>query len=97
MQVSQDFAIGNEGQRLHVEVSPLNGRRIMKHQEDAGNGKNNEEETGNSSQAEGIRELQSMPFDLCRKNMKKEIVVDHHRPFQIGIRYPGSEDRAPNC
>jgi len=29
--------------------------------------------------------------------MEEEVVIDHHGAFQIGIRYSGSEDGAPNC
>jgi hypothetical protein len=31
MQISQNFAIENQGQGLHIEVSPFNGGRIMEH------------------------------------------------------------------
>jgi len=64
----------------------------MKHQEDAGDRKDDEEETGNPPQAERIGELKAMAFDLCRENVEEEVVVDQQGPLQIGIRYPRPED-----
>ncbi len=67
----------------------------MEHQENAGDRQNDEEETGNSPQAERIRESKAMALDLGRENMEEEVVVDEKRALQIGIRKSGSEDRAP--
>jgi hypothetical protein len=69
----------------------------MKHQEYASDRKNDEKEKGDSSQAECIRETDAVAFDFCRKDMKEEVVIDEHGPLQIGIGYPGSEDRTPYC
>ncbi len=68
----------------------------MKHQEYAGDRKNDEEEKGNTSHAEGIRETEAVTFDLRREDMKEEVVIDEHGPLQIGIGYSGSEDRTPH-
>ncbi len=67
----------------------------MKHQEYASDRKNDEEEKGDASQAEGIGKAKAMAFHLRREDMKEEVMIDHHGPFQIGIGYPRSEDRAP--
>jgi len=64
----------------------------MKHQEDASDRKDDEEETGNASQTERIGELKAMAFDLCRENVEEEVVVDQQGPLQIRIRYPRPED-----
>jgi hypothetical protein len=69
----------------------------MEHQEDASDGKDKKEKAGNPSKTEGIGESEAVPFYLCRENMEKEVVIDHHGPFQIGIRYSGSENRTPHC
>ena len=68
----------------------------MEHQEDACDRQNDEEETRNSPQAEGIGESEAMALDLSRENMEEEVVVDQHGPLQIRIRYPGPEDGAPH-
>jgi hypothetical protein len=67
----------------------------VEHQKNSGDREYDEEKARNSSEAEGIRELKSMAFHLCGKEMEEEIVIHHHRPFQIRIRYSGSEDGAP--
>jgi hypothetical protein len=69
----------------------------MEHQEYARDRKNDEEEKGDSSQAERISESKAMAFDLCREDVEKEVVVDQHGSFQIGIRYSSSEDGSPKC
>ena len=69
----------------------------MKHQEDASDRKNDEEETRDSAQAEGIGEFEAVAFDLCRENVEEEVIVDQQGPLQIRIRYPGPEDGAPEC
>ena len=81
---------------MHIEVGPFDRGRIMKHQEYASDRENDEEETGNSSQAEGIGESETMAFYLGREDMEKEVVIHHHGSFQIGIRKPGSEYRLPH-
>jgi hypothetical protein len=53
----------------------------MEHQEYAGDRKNDEEEEGNSSQAEGIGEPKAVAFDFCGKDMKEEVVIDEHGPL----------------
>jgi hypothetical protein len=67
----------------------------MKHQEYASDRENDEEETGDSSQAECIRETETVTLYLRRKNMKEEIVIDQQGAFQVSIRYSGPEDRTP--
>ena len=67
----------------------------MEHQNDAGNGEDDEEKAGDPSQTERIGESKAVAFDLRWEDMKKEVVIDEHGPFQIGIRYSGSEDRTP--
>jgi hypothetical protein len=68
----------------------------MKHQEYASDRKNDEEEKGDSSQTEGIRETEAVTFYLRREDMKEEVVIDEHGALQIGIGYSGSEDRTPH-
>ena len=68
----------------------------MKHQEYASDRENDEEETGDSSQAECIRETETVTLYLRRKNMKEEVVIDLQGAFQVGIRYSSSEDRTPH-
>ena len=70
---------------MHIEVGSLDRWRIMKHQKDPGDDKDDEEEAGNSSEAEGIRESKTMSFYLRREDMEEEIVIDHHGSLQIGI------------
>jgi hypothetical protein len=96
VQVSQDLSIENESQRLHVEISSFDRRRIMEHQEDPCDGENDEKETRNASQTECIGEPKAVAFDFCGKDMKEEVVVDEHGSLQIGVRYPGSEDGMPD-
>jgi hypothetical protein len=67
----------------------------MKHQEYASDRKNDEEEKGDSSQAECIRETEAVTFYLRREDMEEEVVIHHHRSFQIRIRYSSSENGAP--
>jgi hypothetical protein len=68
----------------------------MKHQEYASDRKNDEEETGDPSQAERVGELKAMALDLCRKDVEEEVMIDEHGAFQIGIRYSCPEDRTPH-
>ena len=68
----------------------------MKHQEYASDRENDEEETGDPSQAECIRKTETVTLYLRRKNMKEEVVIDQQGAFQVGIRYSSSEDRTPH-
>jgi hypothetical protein len=68
----------------------------MKHQEYASDRENDEEETGDPSQAECIRETETVTLYLRRKNMKEEVVIDQQGAFQVSIRYSSSEDRTPH-
>jgi hypothetical protein len=68
----------------------------MKHQEYASDRENDEEETGDSPQAECIRETETVTLYLRRKNMKEEVVIDQQGAFQVSIRYSSSEDRTPH-
>ena len=52
---------------LHIEVGPFDRRRIMKHQEDTGDGENDEEKAGDSAEAEGIGESKAMALHLRRE------------------------------
>ena len=69
----------------------------MEHQEDASDRKNDEEETRDSAQAEGVGEFEAVGFDLCREDVEEEVIVDQQGPLQIRIRYPGPEDGVPKC
>ncbi len=82
---------------MHIEVSPFNGRRIMKHQEDASDSQNEKEKARDPSEAEGIGESETMAFHFHREDVKEEIVIHQHRSFQIRIGYSGSEDGTPKC
>lgn len=81
---------------MHIEISPFDGRRIMKHQEDPCDGEDDEKEARNTSQTERVSELEAMAFDFCWKDVEEKVVIDEHGPFQIGIGYSGSEDRTPH-
>ncbi len=96
MEVSQDLTIEDECQRLHIKIGSFNRRCIVEHKEDSGDGEDDEEEAGDPTEAKSIGESKTMPFYLGGKDMQKEIVVDEHGPFQIGIGYSGPEDRAPH-
>jgi hypothetical protein len=67
----------------------------LEHQKDASDGEDDEEETGDPSETEGVGEMEAVPFYLCRKDVKEEIVVYQHGAFQIRIRYSSSEDGPP--
>ncbi len=69
----------------------------MKHQEDASNRENDEQEAGDPSQAECIREAEAMTLYLGREDMKEKVIIDQQGALQVGIRHSGSEDRAPHC
>ena len=97
VQISQNFSVENEGQGLHIEIGPFSRRRVMEHQENAGDRQNNEEEARDPPQAEGIGESETMAFDLNRENMEEEVVVDQQGPLQVRIRYSGPEDGTPKC
>ncbi len=96
MQISQNLAIEDKGQSLHIEVCPLNRRRIMKHQEYTGDRKNNEKETRDPPQAERIRETEAVTFYLRREDVEEKVIIDQKGTFQIGIRHSSSEDRTPH-
>jgi hypothetical protein len=68
----------------------------MKHEEDASDCKNDEEEAGDSSQAKCIREVEAVTLYLGREDMEKKVVIDQQGTLQVGIRHSGSEDRAPH-
>jgi hypothetical protein len=53
----------------------------MEHQEDPGDGENDEEEARDSSETEGIGESKSMAFHLGWEDMEKEVVIDKHGSF----------------
>ncbi len=69
----------------------------MEHQKDTGDGEDDEEKAGDSSEAEGIGESKTMAFHLGWEDMEKEVVIDKHGSFQIGVRYSSSENGFPNC
>ena len=69
----------------------------MKHEKNTGDGEDDEEETRDPSQAEGISESKTMAFHLGREDMEKEVVIHHHGSFQIGIGYSSSEDGSQKC
>jgi hypothetical protein len=69
----------------------------MEHQEYTSDRKNDEEETGDPSQAECIRETEAVTFYLGREDMEEKVVIDQQGTLQIGIRHPSSEDRTPHC
>ncbi len=96
MEISQNLSIEDEGQSLHVEISPFDGGRIEEHQEDTGNGENDEEKAGDSAEAEGIGESKAMALHLRGKDMEEEVVIHHHGSLQVRIRYSGSEDGSPD-
>ncbi len=48
----------------------------MKHQEDASDSKNDEEETGDPSQAECIRETEAVTFYFRWEDMEEKVVID---------------------
>jgi hypothetical protein len=48
----------------------------MKHQEDASDRKNDEEETGDPSQAECVRKTEAVTFYLGREDMEEKVVID---------------------
>ncbi len=97
MQISQNLAVENQSQSLHIKVGPLNGRRIVKHQKDASDRKDDEEEAGDSSQTECIREAEAVTLYLSREDMQKKVIIDQQGTLQVGIGHTGSEDRAPHC
>jgi hypothetical protein len=68
----------------------------MKHQEYASDRKNDEEETGDPSQAECIRETEAVTFYLGREDMEKKVIIDQQGTLQVGIRRSSSEDRTPH-
>ena len=68
----------------------------MKHEKNTGDGEDDEEEAGDSSQTEGIGESKTMAFHLRWEDMEEKIVKDYHGSFQIGIRNSGSKDRTPH-
>jgi len=96
MQISQNFAIENKGKGLHVKVSPFDGRCIVKHEENAGDGEDDEEETGDPSETERITEFETVSLHLRREDMEEEVIVDQQRPFEIGVRYSSPEDGTPD-
>jgi hypothetical protein len=67
----------------------------MKHQEDTGDGEDDEEKAGNSAEAERIGESKTMALHLRGKDMEEEVVIHHHGSLQVRIRYSGSEDGSP--
>jgi hypothetical protein len=68
----------------------------MKHQEDTGDGEDDEEKARNSSETEGIGESKAMALHLRGKDMKEEVVIDYHGSLQVRIRYPSSENGSPD-
>jgi hypothetical protein len=69
----------------------------MKHQEDTGDGKNDEEETGDPSEAKCIREADAVTLYLGREEMEEKVVIDQQGTLQVGVRHSGSENRSPQC
>lgn len=69
----------------------------MEHQKDSGDGEDDEKEAGDASETKGISELKTVAFDLCRKDMEEEVMIDEHGAFQVGIGDSGSENRTPHC
>ena len=76
MQVPQNLAVENECQYLHVEIGLFNRRRIMKHEDDASDGKDDKKKTGHPAEAKREGKPKSVAFHLHRKNVKEEVVVD---------------------
>ncbi len=61
---------------MHIEVGSFDRRRIMKHQKDTGDSEDDEEKAGNSSEAEGIGESETMAFHLGWEDMEEKVVID---------------------
>jgi hypothetical protein len=97
MEVSQDLSIEDQGQSLHIEICPFDGGCVEEHQKDTRDGENDEEEAGDSAEAEGIGEPKAMALHLRGKDMEEEVMKHHHGSLQIRIRYSGSEDGSPDC
>ena len=60
---------------MHIKVSPFDGRRVMEHQEDARDGKDDKKKAGNAPQTECIRELKTMAFHLHGEDVKKKVMI----------------------
>ena len=67
----------------------------MKHQKDTRNREDDEEQTGDSAQAERVRESKAVAFYLRREDMEEEVVIDEHGTLQIRIGDSGSENGTP--
>jgi hypothetical protein len=68
----------------------------MKHQEDASDRKNDEEEKRDPPETKSITEAKAMGFHLHGKDMKEEVVKHQHGSFQIRIWYSSSENGPPH-
>jgi len=95
MEVSQNLPVKYKGEDLHIEVGPLDRGRVEEHQKNTGDSEDDEEETRNAPQTEGIGESKAMAFDLHREDMEKEVVEHEHGPFQVGVRYSSSKNGTP--
>ena len=68
----------------------------MKHEDDASDGEDDEEKTGDPSEAKREGEPKTMALHLRREDVEEEVVEDQHGPFQVSIRHPRSEDGLPD-
>jgi hypothetical protein len=67
----------------------------MKHEENTGDGEDDEKKAGDSSKAECITEIEAVPLYLRREEMEEEVVANQQGSFQIRIRYSGPENGTP--
>lgn len=69
----------------------------MKHQEDASDSEDDEEEARDPPEAERIGESKAMAFYPHRKDVEEKVVIHEHGALQIRIRYSSSENGTPHC
>ena len=98
MEVPQELAVGYD--KLHVqdiEIGPLHGWNVMKHEDDARDCEKGEEEGAQDAQPQGERRSQSVGMDLRRHDVQEEVRDDGRHPVQFGLRQPVAEDRPPDA
>ena len=78
VQVPQDLAIEDKGKGLHIEVGSFGRRRVMEHEEDAGDRQDDEEKAGNSTETERVGKSYTMSFHLHRKDVKEKVMIHEH-------------------
>jgi hypothetical protein len=96
--VAHELAEADVGlQPEDVLVRALHGGDVIEHQQDAGDGEAQEEEEGETAQAEGVGDLDVRAVDAGGVEVEEDVGGHREHLVARGVGVAGAEDRAPDA